>query len=139
MVKVEVPTSVTLYVQWILHPFEKPQVAEQKSANSKWALAQTKELLKANSIGADDVQLAVQFNGKILLKIADPEQKVNDGDEFWKNVLDVLTKSNDIESISVYVNNDTSEKIACSLADTVNSPWHQVYQGYGTTTLIFHR
>lgn len=139
MPKIETPTSVTLYVQWVLHPFEKPQVSAQKSANSKWALAQTKELLEANFMEADDVKLAVQFNGKILLEIIDPEKKVNDGDEFWQEVLAILTKSNEIESIYVYVNNDTSEKIACNLADRVIRPWHQGYQGYNTTTLIFHR
>lgn len=130
---------MTLYIQWILHPFEKPQGPEQKSANSKWAIAQTKELLEANFIQADDVKLAVQFNGKVFLEIADPEKKVNNGDEYWKAVLTILTRSNNIESISVYVNNDISEKIACNLAERVARPWHQGYQGYNTTTIIFHR
>lgn len=128
-----------LYVQWVLHPFENPQVAEQKTANSKWALAQTKELLKTNSIDSDDVKLAVQFNGKVRLEIVDPEKKVNDGDEFWKDILDILTRSNNIESIYVYVNNETSEKIACNLADRVTRPWHQGFQGHNTTTLIYHK
>ena len=128
-----------LYVQWVLHPFENPQVAEQKTANSKWALAQTKELLKTNSIDPDDVKLAVQFNGKVRLEIVDPEKKVNDGDEFWKDILDILTRSNNIESIYVYVNNETSEKIACNLADRVTHPWHQGFQGHNTTTLIYHK
>ena len=79
MAKIEIPTSVTLYVQWVLHPFEKPQVAEQKSANSKWALAQIKELLGANSIDSNEVKIAIQFNGKVLLEIANPNMEVKDG------------------------------------------------------------
>lgn len=139
MPKIEIPTSVTLYVQWVLHPFEKPQVPEQKSANSKWLLAQTKELLDANSIDSDEVKLAVQFNGNILLEIVNPEMEVEEGNEFWEVVMESLKKSPKIESISVYVNNDTSEKIAINLADRVSGPWHQGYQGQNTTTLIYHK
>lgn len=139
MIKVEVPTSVTLYVQWVLHPFEKPQMAAQKSANSKWALVQTKELLEVNSIDYGDVKIAVQFNGKVILEIQDPEMKGKYGNDFWEEVLSILTKSNEIESISIYVNNDTSEKIASNLADKVNRPWHQGYQGQNKTTLIYHK
>lgn len=139
MTKVEVPTSVTLYVQWVLHPFDKPQVSEQKSANSKWALAQTKELLGANSIDSNEVKIAIQFNGKVLLEIANPDMEVKDGKEFWEVVLELLTQSSKIESISVYVNNDTSEKIATNLADRVPRPWHQEYQGHDSTTIIYHK
>lgn len=139
MAKVEVPTSVTLYVQWKLHPFEKPQVAEQKSANSKWALAQTKELLEANSIDSNGVKIAVQFNGKVLMEIVNPDMEVKERKEFWEIVLESLKNSPKIESISVYVNNDTSEKIATNLADLVSRPWHQGYQGQNTTTLIYHK
>lgn len=139
MTKVEVPTSVSLYVQWVLHPFERPQVAQQKSANSKWALAQTKELLKANSIGSDDIKIAVQFNGKVLVEIVKPDKVIKDGKEFWAEVLDFLKESINIVSVSVYVNNEISDKIASNLADRVPLPWHQGYQGYNTTTLIYHK
>lgn len=139
MTKVEVPTSVTLYVQWELHPFESPQVAEQESANSKWALSQTKELLKAHSINSDYVKIAIQCNGKVLVKIGGPEIDNKEGKEFWEEVIELLQKSNKIESISVYVNNETSDKIASNLADRVPRPWHQGYQGYNTTTLIYHK
>ncbi len=139
MTKIEVPTSVTLYVQWLLHPFQQPQLAEQKSANSKWALAKTKELLDVNSIDSDEVKIAVQFNGKVLLEIQHPEMKRKDGIDFWEEVLSVLSKSNEIESIFVYVNNDVSDKIASKLADLVNHPWHQGYQGQNKSTLIYHK
>lgn len=139
MPKIEIPTSVTLYVQWVLHPFEKPQVPEQKSANSKWALAQTKELLDANSIDSDEVKLAVQFNGNILLEIVNPEMEVEEGKEFWEVVMESLKKSPKIESISVFVNNDTSEKIASNLSELVPYPWHQVYQGHDVSTIIYHK
>ena len=139
MAKVEVPTSVTLYVQWVLHPFDDPQVAEQKSANSKWALTQTKELLKANSIDPDDVKIAIQFNGMVLLEIVIPDVEVKEGKKFWEVVLESLKQSSKIESISVYVNNDASEKIATNLADRVPCPWHQGYQGHDTTTTIYHK
>ena len=139
MTKVEIPTSVTLYIQWVLHPFEKPQVAEQKSANSQWALAQTKKLLNANSIDSDDVKIAVQFNGKVLVEIVNPEIENKEGKEFWEEVMECLKKSDKIESVSVYVNNDISDKIATNLADQVPLPWHQGYQGYNTTTLIYHK
>ena len=139
MTKVEVPKSVILYVQWVLHPFEKPQVADQKSANSKWALAQTKELLEANSIDSNDVRIAVQFNGKVLLEIVNPDMVIKDGKEFWEFVLKSLKQSSKIESISVYVNNEASEKIATNLADRVSRPWHQGYQGHDTTTIIYHK
>lgn len=139
MTKVEVPKSATLYVQWVLHPFDKPQVTGQKSANSKWALTQTKELLKANSIDPDDVKIAIQFNGKVLLEIVNPDMEVKEGKEFWEEVLESLKQSSRIESISVYVNNDISEKIAINLADRVPRPWHQGYQGHDTTTIIYHK
>lgn len=139
MPKIKTPTSVTLYVQWNLHPFAKPQVADQRSANSKWALAQTKELLGENSIDSDEVKIAVQFNGKILLEIVNPDMKIKDGKEFWEVMLELLKKSPEIESICVYVNNDTSEKIAINLADRVPRPWHQGYQGHDATTIIYHQ
>ena len=139
MTKVEVPTSVTFYVQWVLHPFEQPQVAEQKSANSKWALSQTKELLKASSIDSDDVKIAIQFNGMMLLEIVNPEVEIEEGKEFWEVVLESLKQSPKIESISVYVNNDISEKIAINFGDRVARPWHRGYQGHDTTTIIYHK
>ena len=139
MTKVEVPTSVTLYIQWVLHPFEKPQMAEQKSANSKWALAQTKELLEVNSIDSNGVKIAVQFNGKVLLEIVNPDMEIKEGKKFWEVVLESLKQSSKIESISVYVNNKASEKIAPNLAERVSRPWHQGYQGQSTTTLIYHQ
>ena len=139
MAKVEIPTSVTLYVQWVLHPFEKPQTAEQKSTNSKWALDQTKELLEANSIDSNDVKISVPFNTKVLLEILNPDIEVIEGKEFWEVVLESLKQSSKIESISVYVNNDASEKIATNLADRVPRPWHHGYHGYDTTTIIYHK
>lgn len=114
-------------------------MAEQKSANSKWALAQTKELLEANSIDSNGVKIAVQFNGKVLMEIVNPDMEVKERKEFWEIVLESLKNSPKIESISVYVNNDTSEKIATNLADLVSRPWHQGYQGQNTTTLIYHK
>lgn len=139
MPKIENPTSVTLYVQWVLRPFEKPQMAKQKSANSKWALNQTKELLEANSIDSSDVKIAVQFNGEVLIDINDPNMKVKEGKEFWEEVIESLQKSNNVETVSIHVNNDTSERIASNLADRVPFPWHQGYQGYNKTTLIYHK
>ncbi|MBD5205027.1 MAG: hypothetical protein HDS84_01425 [Bacteroidales bacterium] len=138
MAKVEVPTSVTLYVQWVLYPFDNPQVAEQKSANSNWALTQTKELLRANSIDSDEVRIAVQLNGKVRLEIVNPNVEVKEGKEFWEVMLESLTKSSNIESISVYVNNDVSEKIATNLVDRVPRHWNQEYQGHNAATLIYH-
>lgn len=139
MPKIEIPTSVTLYVQWVLYPFEKPQVAEQKSANSKWALVQTKELLEANAIDSNDVKIALQYNGKVLLEIVNPDMEAKEGKVFWEVVLESLKKSSKIESISVYVNNDTSEKIATNLADRVSRPWQQGYKGHNATTIIYHK
>lgn len=139
MTKEEVPKSATLYVQWVLHPFEKPKVSEQKSANSKWALAQTKELLGANSIDSDEFKIIEHSNGKVLLEIVNPDAEVKDGKEFWEVLLESLKQSSKIESISVYVNNDISEKIATNLADRVPRPWHQGYQGHDTTTIIYHK
>lgn len=98
MPSTENPKSVTLYVQWVLHPFEKPQVAEQKSANSKWALAQTKELLEANSIHCNDVKIALQFNGKVLLEIVNPDMEAKEGKVSWEVVLESLKQSSKIES-----------------------------------------
>lgn len=138
MTKVEIPTSVTLYVQWVLYPFEKPQVPTQKSANSKWAYAQTKELLEANSIDFCSVKIAEQFNGKVLIDITHPDMEVKEGIELWEEVLESLKKSNKIESLAIFVNNEISEKIACNLADRVPHPWHQGYQGHNTITLIYH-
>ena len=139
MPKIETPTSVTLYVQWILHPFATPQVAEQKSANSKWALAQTKKILDDNFIDSEGVRVATQFNGQVRLEIFNPEMETNEGKEFWEDVLDIIKKAQDIESISVYVNNDISDKIAANLADRVQRPWHRGYQGPGRITLIYHK
>lgn len=139
MPKIEVPTSVTYYVQWVLHPFATPQIAGQKSANSKSALAQTKELLKANSIGVNEVKLTNQFNGMVRLEVVDPCMKDENQKEIWTKILDLLIKSNNVETISVLVNNDKSEMIACNFADQVQQPWHQGYQGHNTTTLIYHK
>lgn len=139
MPKIEVPTSAKIYVQWILHPFPTPHVAEHKSSNSKWALAQTKDLLKTNCIDSDKLTLAMQCNGKILLEIMTPGSKLENGEEFWAVVFNILKKSNNVESISIFVNNEISDKIASNLADRVPLPWRQGYQGYNTTTLIYHK
>lgn len=138
MPRIEVPTSVTLFVQWSLHPFPTPHVAEQKLANTKCAVNKTKELLIANSVLVADVIVTTHINGAIRLEILKPLES-EDGREYWETILTVLKGSKDIESISIYVNNDTSEKIATNLADKVNRPWHQGYQGYNTTTLIYHK
>lgn len=138
MPRIENPTSVTLYVQWILHPFDKPQVAEQKLVNSKWAIDQTKKLLEENSIDSRVVKTAVLSNGEVLIDIINPDMKVKEGEELWKEVIESVSKSDKIDSISIYVNNDTSEKIALNLADKVPKPWHQGYMGYHKTTLIYH-
>lgn len=139
MPRIEIPTTVTFYVQWILHPFATPQVPKQKSANSKWALAQTKKILDDNFVDSEDVKIAILFNGAVRLEIANPDMESKDGKEFWEEVLDLLKKSKDIESISVDVNNDISDKIAANLADRVLPPWFKGYQGYGNVTLIYHQ
>lgn len=139
MPKIEVPLSVTFCVQWTLHPFATPQIAEQKSANSKWALAKTKELLESNSIGHDEVRIASKYNGMVSLEIVNPCLKEDNGNEQWAIILNALKKSNDVETISVFVNNDKSEMIACKFADYVQRPWHQGYHGYNKTTLIYHK
>lgn len=127
---------MTFYVQWKLHPFAIPHVAEQKLENSKWALTQTKILL-AKEIDSGKVKLAKRHNGQILIEILDPEIE-EDGKEWWEIILNHLCKSEEIESISVLVNNDVSDKIASNLSDRVPLPWHQGYQGYKATTLIYH-
>lgn len=139
MTKVEVPTSVTLYIQWIPQPFKIPQVAGQESANSKWALTQTKELLEAKSIDSGEVKLVKDFNGKVYLEIVNPEMKGEDGKEFWEEMIGFLKGSDKIVSISVFVNNETSEKIALNLADRVDCQWHRGYQGYKKETIIYHK
>lgn len=139
MMEITTPTSVTLYVQWIPHPFPTPHTAEQKSRNSKWALDKTKELLTVNSIDSANVKLAKQFNGLVLLEILDPSVKDEEGKEFWETVLDLMISSKEVESISIYVCNDTSEKIAAKLADRVPTPWHTGYNGYNEFTKIYHR
>lgn len=139
MMEITTPTSVTLYVQWIPHPFPTPHTAEQKSRNSKWALDKTKELLTVNSIDSANVKLAKQFNGLVLLEILDPSVKDEEGKEFWETVLDLMISSKEVESISIYVCNDTSEKIAVKLADRVPTPWHTGYNGYNEFTKIYHR
>ena len=85
------------------------------------------------------MKLAVQFNGKVVLEIANPEMEVEEGKELWAVVLESLKKSPKIDSISVFVNNDTSEKIAINLADRVSRPWQQGYQGHNATTIIYHQ
>lgn len=140
--KVEEPTSVTLYVQWILHPFKTPQTPQQQRENSKWALEKTKELLEAESINEDDVKLVIRQNGLIGVKILYPNFQIEENGstkEFWEKVLTILEKSNDVVSIGVYVNNDTSEKIAVNLADRVSYPWHTGFQGSDNLTLIYHK
>lgn len=73
------------------------------------------------------------------MEIVNPDMEVKEGKEFWEVVLESLKQSSKIESISIYVNNDISEKIAINLADRVPRPWHQGYQGQNTTTLIYHQ
>lgn len=140
--KVEEPTTVTLYVQWILHPFKTPQTPQQQRENSKWTLEKTKELLEAESINEDDVKLVIRQNGLIWVKILYPNFQIEENGstkEFWEKVLTILEKSNDVVSIGVYVDNDTSEKIAINLADRVSRPWHTGYQGHDNLTLIYHK
>lgn len=140
--KVEEPTTVTLYVQWILHPFKTPQTPHQQKENSKWALRKTKELLNSDSIDEDDARLVIKQNGLIWVEILFPNMQIEDNgstEDFWKKVLTILEKSNEVESIGVYVNNDTSEKIAVNLADRVSYPWHTGFQGSDNLTLIYHK
>jgi len=139
MPKTEVPTSVTLYVQWILHPFPTPHVPQQKSANSNWALAKTKAILEDMLIDEREVKLGVQHNSRVLLEIIQPDKQVENGKEFWEEVMSSLKKSNEIISISICVNNDMSEKIATNMADRVPLPWQTGYQGYNSITLIYHQ
>ena len=75
----------------------------------------------------------------VLIDIVNPRMNINDEKELWELLIESLKKSNKIESVSVYVNNDISDKIASNLADRVPMPWHQGYQGYNTTTLIHHK
>ena len=139
MPKIETPTSVTLYVQWILHPFAYPQVTAQKSANSKWALARTQKILEDNFIDSEDINIAAQFNGKVRLEIVNPGIETKPGKEFCEEVVDLLKQSKEIESISIDVNNDISDKLAAKLADRVHYPWLRGYQGHGNISLIYHK
>ncbi len=130
---------MTLYAQWVLYPFSSPQTSQQKSANSKWALAKAKEALTSNSIDANGLKLILQYNGEILIEVFHPGLKDGKGKEFWEDVLSALKKSEGLVSISVYVNNDISEKIAINLAERVPHPWHIEYQGRNSNTLIYHK
>lgn len=140
--KVEEPTRVTLYVQWILHPHKMPQIPQQEKENSKWALEKTKELLKSESIDEDDVKLIIKQNGLIWVEILFPNLQIEENGstkEFWEKVLAILEKSNDVVSIGVYVDNDTSEKIAVNHADRVPCPWHTGYMRHNNLTIIYHK
>lgn len=139
MPKIETPTSVRLYVQWILHPFQNPKVPEQESENSKWAFEQAKKFLNEYYIDKEEVQLILGHNGLTLMDIQVSEKELASGREFWEYFLSILKTCENIESISVYVNNDMSEKIAANLSDQVLSPWQTGYRGYDTTTLIYHK
>lgn len=123
----------------MLHPFPNPQVPEHSTTNSKWAVVQAKKLLEENSINESNVKVVVQNNGMVLMEILQPEILAENGKEMWEYVLSFLKKSNDIVSISIFVNNEISEMIAMNFADRVPRHWHKGYQGYNSNTLIYHK
>ncbi len=73
------------------------------------------------------------------MEILTPQKQLASNREFWEYFLSILQACENIESISVFVNNDISHKIAFKLADLVNRPWYQGYQGYNKSTLIYHK
>lgn len=84
------------------------------------------------------VNVIAEFDNQVSLHISDPE-KINDEKELWEELLEHLKNCEFVESVSVYVNEDLSEKIAINLAGTVRTPWNECYHGHNQYTLIYHK
>lgn len=134
---VETPTSLTLYVQWETHSRANPVNRGLNRENDKWALSEAKVLLSDILAEFDDIKLVTKYGGATELIIPQPSIQYNG--ILWKNILDLLMSSQNVLSISVYVNNDISEMIACNYADTVSRLYWEGYQGQGKFTLIYHK
>jgi len=139
MPKIEETTSLTLYAQWILYPFPAPQISEQKSANSKWAVSETMKTLEKVIEQFPDIKIIPKYNGNVQLNIPDPEAKLTNDILLLEAVISNLQKAEQVEYITVYVNNDISEKIAINKADYVRASWNTGYQGFHKETIIYHK
>lgn len=139
MPKIEKPTFLTMYIQWTRYPFSTPNNPEQKSANSKWAVCETSKIMKLILVQFPDIKIIQKYNGKVQLNIPNPEALCSNSKTLWEFILTELQNSVKVEYITIDVNNDTSEKIAVNLADTVNHPWHTGYQGLNKETIIYHK
>ena len=134
MSKISEPIGLTLFVQWELYPFPNPQVSEHKKANKQWALQQTENAL-TDILGECDIQLGGRSNSMVQIVIDEPESK-------WKNmdlseaIIKILEKSNSVLSISIYVNNDISEKIAINMSEHCAGI---EYRGTNQETIIYKR
>ena len=85
-----------------------------------------------------EVKVIPDFENFATLQLSNP-QLVIGGKEQWEMLLLHLTDCEFIESVSVYVNDELSEKIAANLADKVPFPWHEGYRGKNQNTLIYHK
>ena len=85
-----------------------------------------------------EVKVIPDFENLATLHVSNPQLTI-DGKERWETLLLHLTDCEFIESVSVYVNDDLSEKIAVNLADKIPMPWHEGYRGQNQYTLIYHK
>lgn len=139
MPKIEETTSLTLYAQWKLYPFPAPQIPEQKSANSKWAVSETTKTLEIIIEQFQNIKIIQKHNGKVQLNIPDPEAKLTNDISLWEAVISNLQKAEQVEYITVDVNNDISERIAINKADYIRTLWNAGYQGFHKETIIYHK
>ena len=85
-----------------------------------------------------EVKVIPDFENLATLHVSNPQLSI-DGKERWETLLLHLTDCKFIESVSMYVNDDVSEKIAVNLADKIPMPWHEGYLGQNQYTLIYHK
>lgn len=116
-----------------------PQTPKQKSANSKWAVSETTKMLEIMIEQFPDIKIILKNNGKVQLNIPDPEAKSTNDITLWEAVISKLQEAEQVEYITVDVNNDISEKIAINKADYVHSHWNTGYQGFHKETIIYHK
>lgn len=136
---VEDPKSLSLFVQWKLHPYESPYNEEQKKKNTEYAVNKTKGILRVIPNFSELLKIIHKHNGIVYLILDEPEHLIEDECVLWKKVFDLLRAEDEVTAIHVYVNNDISEDIALNYADRVSLPWHQGYQGKENKTLIYHK
>lgn len=139
MRKIDNPSEVTFFVQWELDPFPNPQIDHHKIENTKKAIQQTKEVLKTILEQSEDIKIASNYNGKVAIIIGEPELKDGSNIEMNEIVFSALKNCPNVVEISVFVNNDISEKIAINKADIANKHYHTGYNGKNKETLIYHK